>query len=648
MSSIKISFGGETRRVQLCTLESEAKTLTYEMLLNIAQSLFPQLRTMSTVTFFWNDDENDVICCSSTEEVEEAMRVMGSDKTRKTFKFDVSGTVTDSESNVVHTGIRCDNCGVSPITGVRYKCAVREDFDLCSKCEGSEVQPYAMIKIYSPEQAPAAIFVALKDGKQNLGNHREAWKEFKHQMRGKGCGGRGGGRCNWGNAGNNGTDTKKASTENESGIPPGHPGSSGSRFGRWGGGGAPWCHGRKNWRQHAEDTIAEVQAQLAGTEAGAIASPFLAAADAFAKSMDIPDTFTSPYFQSDVLPSNTAPENDDLEAQLFRHATAVSDKEERDRQVVDQQLLDEAMRQSLEEITLESGAQNSEPSPETSSASTIVAVGGGMSVNTKTKPKARFVRDVTFPDGTSVFPGAVLRKTWRIRNDGNEAWPEGVTLVSAGGDDLLSHVSESAIPVPSVVNAGDEFEISAQLTVPDAAGRYVAYFRLSTAEGSFFGQRMWADLRVTDEESEWQVVSGLLSVPSKSRSDSEDNSSQSPRTEYPATHAASEEPAPEVGTPRDTSVTSAIDIPPTVEDLEAASTSAAESPEAVAVWTRVWATELALLRDMGFDDPKTCFPLLQKHVGVPVSLCSEMNGVPPAEGIQRVVAALLGQSASSF
>lgn len=643
MSSIKISFGGETRRVQLFTAESEAKTLTYEMLLNIAQTLFPQLCTMSTVTFFWNDDENDIICCSSTEEVEEAMRVMQLDKKRKTFKFDVSGTVANHESNVVHTGIRCDNCGVSPIVGLRYKCAVREDFDLCSKCEGSEVQPYPMVKIYRPEQAPAAIFIALKDGKHDPGSNREAWKEFKHQMRGRGCG-----RGRWGNFGANGTDTKKVSTDNESGNPSGPSGSSGHRFGRWGGGGAPWCHGRKNWRQHAEDTIAEVQAQLAGTEAEAIASPLLAAADAFAKSMDIPDNF-SPFFQSDTPPSNTAPENDDLEAQLLRHATAVSDKEERDRQVVDQQLLDEAMRQSLEEITLESSAEPTVvASPSIPLSSTILPVGGGMSVNAKTKPKARFVRDVTFPDGTTVFPGAVLRKTWRIRNDGNEAWPEGVALVSAGGDDLLSHVSESSIPVPPVVSAGDEFEISVQLTVPDAAGRYVAYFRLCTAEGSAFGQRMWADLRVTDEESEWQVVSGLLSVPSKSRSDSEDNS-QSPRSEYLDTRPPSEVPAPSLAqaTPRDSSVTSAIHIPPTVEDLEP-STSAADSPEAVAVWTRVWASELALLRDMGFNDPMASFPLLQKHVGVPVSLCPEMNGVPPAEGIQRVVAALLGQSASSF
>eukprot|EP00479_Gromia_sphaerica_P006492 TRINITY_DN185_c0_g2_i3.p1 TRINITY_DN185_c0_g2~~TRINITY_DN185_c0_g2_i3.p1 ORF type:complete len:454 (-),score=121.70 TRINITY_DN185_c0_g2_i3:168-1529(-) len=37
--------------------------------------------------------------------------------------------------NVVHDSITCDLCSMSPITGVRYKCAECPDFDLCEKCE---------------------------------------------------------------------------------------------------------------------------------------------------------------------------------------------------------------------------------------------------------------------------------------------------------------------------------------------------------------------------------------------------------------------------------------------------------------------------------------------------------------------------------
>ncbi|XP_062116147.1 protein NBR1 homolog isoform X1 [Humulus lupulus] len=35
---------------------------------------------------------------------------------------------------IFHRGIRCDGCGVHPITGTRYKSEVKEDYDLCSNC----------------------------------------------------------------------------------------------------------------------------------------------------------------------------------------------------------------------------------------------------------------------------------------------------------------------------------------------------------------------------------------------------------------------------------------------------------------------------------------------------------------------------------
>ncbi|KAG5180756.1 hypothetical protein JKP88DRAFT_322886 [Tribonema minus] len=34
----------------------------------------------------------------------------------------------------MHLGIRCDNCGTLPITGIRYKSLARADYDLCARC----------------------------------------------------------------------------------------------------------------------------------------------------------------------------------------------------------------------------------------------------------------------------------------------------------------------------------------------------------------------------------------------------------------------------------------------------------------------------------------------------------------------------------
>ena len=63
------------------------------------------------------------------------------------------------------------------------------------------------------------------------------------------------------------------------------------------------------------------------------------------------------------------------------------------------------------------------------------------------KPMARFVQDVTFPDGASLLPRSVFIKTWRVRNDGTHKWPDCV-LVCAGGEPLAA--LDTSIAVPSL------------------------------------------------------------------------------------------------------------------------------------------------------------------------------------------------------
>jgi len=41
----------------------------------------------------------------------------------------------------IHSNVRCDGCNVFPIVGIRYQCTVCNDFDLCEKCECSNVHP---------------------------------------------------------------------------------------------------------------------------------------------------------------------------------------------------------------------------------------------------------------------------------------------------------------------------------------------------------------------------------------------------------------------------------------------------------------------------------------------------------------------------
>eukprot|EP00835_Amoeboradix_gromovi_P001188 NODE_49_length_27162_cov_0.380039.p8 type:complete len:349 gc:universal NODE_49_length_27162_cov_0.380039:21980-23026(+) len=38
------------------------------------------------------------------------------------------------KDSIIHRGITCNNCGASPVKGIRYKCMNCEDYDICSNC----------------------------------------------------------------------------------------------------------------------------------------------------------------------------------------------------------------------------------------------------------------------------------------------------------------------------------------------------------------------------------------------------------------------------------------------------------------------------------------------------------------------------------
>jgi len=122
---------------------------------------------------------------------------------------------------------------------------------------------------------------------------------------------------------------------------------------------------------------------------------------------------------------------------------------------------------------------------------------------------ARFVSDVTIPDGTIVSPGVQFTKIWRMRNEGNSSWPDNTRLIFVSGDRIstVESVTVHNVPITS------EIEIAVDMIAPSAPGRYVSYWRLVTPEGNRFGQKVWVDITVEDVIKEQPVKPQVVVEP---------------------------------------------------------------------------------------------------------------------------------------
>jgi len=105
---------------------------------------------------------------------------------------------------------------------------------------------------------------------------------------------------------------------------------------------------------------------------------------------------------------------------------------------------------------------------------------------------ARFVSDVTIPDGVEIAGNTKFTKIWRLRNEGTSKWPERCSLIFTDGEKMGANIETL---VPSIA-PGEEVDISVDMIAPAAPGKYVGYYRMATAEGSRFGHRIWVEITV--------------------------------------------------------------------------------------------------------------------------------------------------------
>jgi hypothetical protein len=99
---------------------------------------------------------------------------------------------------------------------------------------------------------------------------------------------------------------------------------------------------------------------------------------------------------------------------------------------------------------------------------------------------AKFVADVTIPDGTVMKPGQKFRKIWRIQNTGTCSWDQGFGFVRWAGPDLgAADIYYSTHDQP--VEAGGIVDFGLEMRAPYEPGDYVAHWVMISDAGKTFG-----------------------------------------------------------------------------------------------------------------------------------------------------------------
>jgi hypothetical protein len=115
---------------------------------------------------------------------------------------------------------------------------------------------------------------------------------------------------------------------------------------------------------------------------------------------------------------------------------------------------------------------------------------------------ATYVADVTVPDHTHFEKGETFIKTWRVRNNGDCAWPEDARLVFESGADLSAPASVDV----GTLDAGGETEISVDMAAPDSDGDFTGVWRMAQGDGTTFGGMLTVVIKAGEAAAAAPVV----------------------------------------------------------------------------------------------------------------------------------------------
>ncbi len=137
-----------------------------------------------------------------------------------------------------------------------------------------------------------------------------------------------------------------------------------------------------------------------------------------------------------------------------------------------------------------SGAAIATPLPEAAETSPAPTPDASSALPTATAPclnSARFLADLTIPDGTVVAAGETIDKRWSVENDGTCDWGPGYRLVQVAGEGLIGPEEVALFPA----RAGASAVWQVVLQAPEAPGEYMSQWQARAPDGTLFGDLVY-------------------------------------------------------------------------------------------------------------------------------------------------------------
>lgn len=98
---------------------------------------------------------------------------------------------------------------------------------------------------------------------------------------------------------------------------------------------------------------------------------------------------------------------------------------------------------------------------------------------------AKFVKDVTIPDGTALETSTQFTKTWRLKNMGSCTWDSSYRIAFVDGTSM-SEATILSWP-GGAVSYGESVDLSINLVAPIYPGSYQGNYTLLAPDGTYFG-----------------------------------------------------------------------------------------------------------------------------------------------------------------